>query len=143
MISAPGGIADTSVATLRIRSPSTITIAFVHSFPLASHNLPKRTALIVFVSGLGWARRPATQNTRRRNAKHVRMSFIRQNPPHAQTLPAQQKTSNSIVAGTQSRAVETYCRRRAVCAAEDFIINELVGGRGAATPAVCDPRPNF
>jgi len=44
--------------------------------------------------------------------------------------------------GMQSRRVEAYCRRRAACAAEDFIINELVGGRGAATPAVCEPRPN-
>jgi len=43
----------------------------------------------------------------------------------------------------QSRTDETYCRRPAVCAAEDFMIKELVGGRGAATPAVSEPRPNF
>src|SRR6266702_4505892 len=43
--SAPAGIADASAATLRIRPPSMITIAFVHSFPLASHNFPNRTAL--------------------------------------------------------------------------------------------------
>src|SRR5882762_6895722 len=123
-ISTPGGIADASVVTLRIRSPSMITIAFVQSFPLASHNFPKRTALTVFASGFAWARRPVAQKPRRKTARHIRVSFIRQNPPYAQTLPAQRKTSNSVVAEMQSRTVEIYCWRRAVCDGEDFPVEE-------------------
>src|ERR1700719_3735516 len=56
MISAPGGITDASVVTVRILPASTITIAFVHNLPLASHNLPKRTALVFFEPGFSWAR---------------------------------------------------------------------------------------
>jgi hypothetical protein len=39
-------------------------------------------------------------------------------------------------------AVEAYCWRRAVCDAEDLPVEEPVGGKGAATPAVCEPSPN-
>src|SRR5882672_4454273 len=142
MISAPAGIADASVVTLRIRSPSTITIAFVQSFPLASHNLPKRTTFHALTFGFPWAQRPAAQNTETRIGRIIRISLIAQTPSHAHTHAAQPETSNSVVAGMQSRTAEAYCWRRAVCDAEDFMFEELVGGRGAATPAVCEPRPN-
>src|SRR5882724_60750 len=142
MISAPAGIADASVVTLRIRSPSTITIAFVQSFPLASHNLPKRTAFHDLVFEVAWAQRSAAQNAARRIAKAIRISLIVQTSSVAHRPAAQSETSNSVVTGMQSRTIAAYCWRRAVCDAEDFMFEELVGGRGAATPAVCEPRPN-
>ncbi len=54
MVSAPAGIAEASVVTVRILPPSTTTIAFVHSLPLASHSFPKRIALMFF-AGFSWA----------------------------------------------------------------------------------------
>src|SRR6266850_2893939 len=140
--SAPAGTADASVVTLRIRSPSTITIAFVQSFPLASHNLPKRTTFHALALGFPWAHTPAAKIAERRIARIIRISLIAQTPSHAHTHAPQPETSNSVVAGMQSRTVAAYCWRRADCDAEDFMVEELVGGRGAATPAVCEPRPN-
>src|SRR5258706_13675606 len=56
MISAPGGIADASVVTARNSPASTMTIAFVQTLPLASHSLPKRTALMFFAPAFSWAK---------------------------------------------------------------------------------------
>src|SRR6267378_8557548 len=141
-ISAPEGISDASVVTLRVRSPSTITIAFVHSFPLASHNFPKRTALTALASGFAWARRPLTQNARRRTATHVRMSFIRETLRMRRHFRRKERLLIQLWQECNRETVEIYCWRRAVCAAEDFPVEELVGGSGGATPAVCEPRPN-
>src|ERR1700739_3049100 len=56
MVSAPDGMAEASVVTVRIFPPSITTVALDHTFPLASHNLPKRTALIgVFGAGFSCA----------------------------------------------------------------------------------------
>ncbi len=52
IVSTPAGIVEASVVTERILPPLTITIAFVQTLPLASHNLPKRTALMFLPPGL-------------------------------------------------------------------------------------------
>src|SRR5262249_21487183 len=45
MRSASLGMADGSLVTALMRSPSITTVAFVHTLPLPSHNLPNLTAL--------------------------------------------------------------------------------------------------
>src|SRR5258706_3866397 len=77
MISAPGGIADASVVTVRILPASTMTIAFVHTLPFASHNLPKRTVLILFAPGFSLARPRVDTNISRttRAIRNNRMSI--------------------------------------------------------------------
>src|SRR5260370_30407229 len=55
IVSAPAGIAEASVVTARILPPSMSTIGLGHTLPLASHNLPKRTALTLFAPGFSWA----------------------------------------------------------------------------------------
>src|SRR4249920_926502 len=52
MTSAPGGIAEASVVTLRILPSWTMTMALVQSLPLASHSFPKRMALNGLSAGL-------------------------------------------------------------------------------------------
>src|SRR5260370_36717945 len=62
--SAPAGAADESDVTLRILLPSMTTMAFVHNLPLASHNLPKRTAFAAgFSCADACAASPAATNT--------------------------------------------------------------------------------
>src|ERR1700682_283963 len=53
--SAPAGTAEESDATLRILLLSMTTTAFVHNFPLPSHNLPKRTTLTALGAGFSCA----------------------------------------------------------------------------------------
>src|ERR1700730_7864377 len=63
IVSAPAGIAEGSVVTARILPLSTTTIAFVQTLPLASHSLPKRTALTFCAPGFSWARTRVDTNT--------------------------------------------------------------------------------
>src|SRR2546421_9748929 len=88
MISVPAEIADASVVTPRIRSPSTITMAFVQSFPLASQSFPKRTALIVLALGFSCAQIPHTHNAPRTAARKTLVGFMARSPLrlHAHTL---------------------------------------------------------
>src|SRR5216684_8723051 len=135
--SALAGIAEASAATLRIRSPSMITIAFVHSFPRASHNFPNRTAL----TGLGLdfccAQIPAAKNAVKTSPGKNRIGFIAPAPSIAHTSTAQRLISNSVIDGMQSGR-KLHCWRRAVSAGA-IVAVELTGG---AAPAVCEPSPN-
>src|SRR5215471_14589058 len=67
--SAPGGMAEASLVTALMRSPSTMTMGLVHSVPFASQSLPKRTALIVFAADCSGATAldRAAVSTRRTN----------------------------------------------------------------------------
>src|SRR5215475_10902014 len=73
--SAPAEITAASLATALIRSPSTITVAFVQSFPFASHSLPKRTALIVFEGGFSCAEPVESIDRRVANVKVERKTL--------------------------------------------------------------------
>src|SRR6266851_7396082 len=87
--SACAGIRFASVVTSRTRSPSTITIAFVHTFPFPSHNFPNRTALTFaslfaalfsegFCTAASWAR-SLVANTNPQITTHIttKLRFIR------------------------------------------------------------------
>src|SRR6266851_574922 len=136
--SAPAGIAEASAATLRILLPSMITIAFVHSFPRASHNFPNRTALTGLALGFSCAQIPAAKNAVKTSPGKNRIGFIAPAPSIAHTLAAQRLTSNSVIVGMQSGRRKLHCWRRAVGAGA-IVAVELTGG---AAPAVCEPSPN-
>src|SRR6266849_2710283 len=87
IFSAPAGIADASVVTLRMRSPSTITMAFVQSFPLASQSFPKRTALTVLAPGLSCAQIPPTHEAPRTAARRILIGFMAHPPLHLRSYP--------------------------------------------------------
>src|SRR6266513_81466 len=103
IVSAPAGIADASVVTLRIRSPSTSTMAFVQSWPLASQSFPKRTALTVLVPGFSCAQNPPTYDAPRTAARRILIGFMEHSPLHLHTHAVHCLTSNSVVDGMQSR----------------------------------------
>src|SRR5437588_10901714 len=63
---APEGIAEASLVTALMRSPSTIAMALVHSLPLASQSLPKRTALVALGTALSCAEAPESTTARAR-----------------------------------------------------------------------------
>src|SRR6266403_1918629 len=76
IVSAPAGIATASVVTLRMRSPSTMTMAFVQSFPLASQSLPKRTAFTGLALGFSCAQIPPTHDAPRNTARRILIVFM-------------------------------------------------------------------
>src|SRR5260370_1786399 len=78
--SAPTGIADASVVTLRMRSPSTMTMAFVQSFPLASQSFPKRTALTVLTLGFSCAQIPPAHDAPSTAASRIFIAFMAHSP---------------------------------------------------------------
>src|SRR5437016_7820191 len=80
--SAPAGIADASVVTPRIRSPSTITMAFVQSLPLASQSLPKLTALTGLALAFSWAQIPSAHHAARAVARMILIGFTAHSPLH-------------------------------------------------------------
>src|SRR5260370_29645508 len=85
IISARGGITAASVVTVRMRSPSTITMAFVHSLPLASQSLPKRTALSVLAAlafGFSCAQITPTHSEATTVANNALIAFITHLPLH-------------------------------------------------------------
>src|SRR5260370_19628139 len=114
IVSAPAGIADASVVTLRMRSPSTITMAFAQSLPLASQSLPKRTALTVLAPGLSCAKIPLTHDAPRTAARRILIGFMEHSPLHLRTHAVQSLTSNSVLDGMQSRRNAYYFWRRAL-----------------------------
>src|SRR2546429_2203629 len=143
MVSAPAGIADASVVTLRIRSPSTITMAFVQSWPLASQSFPKRTALTVLVPGFSCAQNPPTYDAPRTAARRILIGFMEHSPLHLHTHAVHCLTSNSVVDGMQSRrtaGLQLATSRLRGC--RFLREEELMGGMGGATPAVWEPSPN-
>src|SRR5216684_6038760 len=76
IFSAPAGIADASVVTARMRSPSTITMALVQSFPLASQSLPKRTAFIGLAPGFSCAQIPPPHDAPRNTTSNIFIVFM-------------------------------------------------------------------
>src|SRR3989454_9145022 len=86
IVSARAGIADASVVTVRMRSPSTITIAFVQSFPLASQSFPKRTAFTGLAAGLSCANIPPPHNAPRRTARRNLTVFMAHLPLCLRTI---------------------------------------------------------
>src|SRR6266702_2299236 len=141
IISAPEGIAVASLVTVLMCSPSTMTMAFVHSFPRASHNFPNRTALTGLALGFSCAQIPVTQNAAKTSPGKNRIGFIAPIPSVAGTSAAQRLTSNSVIDGMQSGRGKLHCWRRAVGAGA-IVAVELTGCRGGAAPAVCEPSPN-
>src|SRR5712692_8996056 len=82
IVSAPVGIAAESVVTFRMRSPTTITMAFVQSFPLPSQSFPKRTALTVLAPGLSCAQIPPAHEAPRTAARKILIGFMAHPPLH-------------------------------------------------------------
>src|SRR6266487_4035768 len=140
IISAPEGIAVASLVTVLMCSPSTMTMAFVHSFPRASHNFPNRTARTGWGLDFCCAQIPATKNAAKTSPGKNRIGFIAPIPSIAHTSATQRLTSNSVIDGMQSRR-KLHCWRRAVGAGA-IVAVELTGARGGAAPAVCEPSPN-
>src|SRR5216683_760321 len=85
IVSAPAGIADASVVTLRMRSPSTITMAFVQTFPLASHSFPNLTAFTCFAAGFSCAQISPVLNATRTVARKIFISFMAHLPLYVYT----------------------------------------------------------
>src|SRR6266403_1417600 len=125
------------VSCFSIRSPSTITMAFVQSLPLASQSFPKRTALTVLALGLSCAQFPPRHDAPRTAARRILIGFMEHSPLQLRTRAVQCLTSNSVLNGMQSRRTADYRWRRAVSEGVVFCREEeLMGGMGGATPAV-------
>src|SRR5580692_6157389 len=129
-----------------------MTTALLHTFPLPSHNLPKRIALIGFSEGFSCAQRLAAASASNIAADislaifmhpSFRQRRIRSRCEATETWP-RDLTSNSVGEGMQLRSEENYCGRRTV-GDEGLVISdeELTCGMGGARPAVCEPRPSF
>src|SRR6266404_4937652 len=102
MVSAPAGIAEASVVIARIFTPSMTTIALVHTLPLASHNLPKRTALMLFAPVFSWAK-TCVDTSASSTAIAVRDNRMTTVLPHAQESTRAGERSNSVLDGMQTR----------------------------------------
>src|SRR5260370_15573175 len=85
--SAPGGGADESDVTLRILLPSMTTMAFVHNLPLASHNLPKRTAFTAFAAGFSCADACAASPAATNTPEITRFHRMKPSRRHTYSLP--------------------------------------------------------
>jgi hypothetical protein len=78
-----------------------MTIALVHSFPLASQSLPKRMALTGLLFEFSWAQRPQTKVPASNIPNKKRIFLIGQTPLRAHSSAAQLQTSNAVVSRKQ------------------------------------------
>src|ERR1700730_916723 len=101
IVSAPAGIAEVSVVTVRILPLSTMTIAFVQTLPFPSHSFPKRMALMFLSPDFSWAKTRVDTSVSNTviAIRNRRMRTV----PRAHNTRALVQRSNSVFNGMQTR----------------------------------------